>query len=293
MKISMSTRSPGEARRGLAIYLTLLVVGSGALEWWIIRHGGVQGPAGRLVLVLMYVPALSSIVARLIGREGFRDVSFRWGGRVGTRAALAAWLLPVAVGAIAYGIAWATGLASFAVPAKGELSGIANPSLRFLAMIPFALTIGTFFSGISAFGEELGWRGYLVPRLVEAGVRWPELTSALIWGFWHVPLILWGGYAVGPSPLLSAILFLTAITPVGLLLFRWRMTSGSVWPAVIAHASWNVVIQGVFDPFTTGTRALLWTGESGLLTVMTLWLVYIVARDAVWAGTRTAHSRGD
>ena len=97
-----------------------------------------------------------------------------------------------------------------------------------------------------------------------------------------------GGYAVGPSPLLSAILFLAVIIPVGLLLFRWRMTSGSVWPAVIAHASWNVLIQGVFDPFTTGTRALLWTGESGLLTVTTLWLVYLVARNAVWSGTKSA-----
>ena len=284
----MVTRTAAEARRGLVIYLTLLVVASTALEWWIITHGGLTGPAGRLVIVLMYVPALSSIVARLVGREGFGDVSFRWGGRVGTRALLAAWLLPVVVGAVAYGIAWNRGLAGLAVPSEGMLAGISNPTLRFLAMIPVALTIGTAFSGISAFGEELGWRGYLVPRLVEAGVRQPGLVSALIWCFWHVPLILWGGYAVGPSPLLSALLFVAAITPVGLLYARWRMASGSVWPAVIAHASWNIVIQGVFDRSTTGTEAALWIGESGILTVIVLWLVYFVARDTVWAGTRRA-----
>jgi membrane protease YdiL (CAAX protease family) len=287
----MMMRSPAEARRGLVIYLTLLVVASAALEWWIISHGGLTGPAGRLVIVLMYVPAISSIVARLVGREGFRDVSFRWGGRTGTRASLAAWLLPVVVGAVAYGIAWSTGLAGFAVPSEGMVAGISNPWLRFLLMFPVALTVGTALSGISAFGEELGWRGYLVPRLVEAGVPQPGLISALIWCFWHVPLILWGGYAAGPSPLLSALLFVAAITPVGLLYARWRMTSGSVWPAVIAHASWNIVIQGVFDRSTTGTQAALWIGESGILTVVVLWLVYFVARDAVWAGTRTAVSR--
>jgi membrane protease YdiL (CAAX protease family) len=282
------TRSAAQARRGLVIYLTLLVVASAALEWWIITHGGLRGPGGRLVIVLMYVPAIASIIARLVGREGFGDVSFRWGGRVGTRASLAAWLLPVAVGAVAYGVAWGTGLGRFAAPAEGELTGIANPWLRFLATIPLALTVGTLFSGISAFGEELGWRGYLVPRLVEAGVWRPDLTSTLIWCFWHVPLILWAGYATGPSPLLSALLFIAAITPVGLLMARWRMTTGSVWPAVIAHASWNIVIQAVFDQYTTGAESALWIGESGILTMIVLWAVYFAARDTAWAGTRTA-----
>jgi len=286
----MALRSAAEARRGLAIYFTLLVLASAALEWWIITHGGLNGPAGRLVIVLMYVPAFSSIVARLAGREGFGDVSFRWGGRVGTRAALAAWLLPVLVGAVAYGIAWNTGLAGFAVPAEGRLAGISSPFLRFLAMIPVALTIGTVLSAISAFGEELGWRGYMVPRLVESGVPQPFLISALIWCFWHVPLILWGGYAVGPSPLLSALLFIGAITPVGLLFARWRMASGSVWPPVIAHASWNVVIQGVFDRSSTGADAALWIGESGILTVVALWVTYLLVRNAAWAGTLTAES---
>ena len=286
----MVNRSPAEARRGLAIYFTLLVVCSAALEWWIITHGGLNGPAGRLVIFLMYVPAFSSVVARLVGREGFGDVSFRWGGRTGTRASLSAWLLPVLVGAVAYGIAWNTGLAGFAVPSEGKLAAIANPMLRFVAMIPLALTIGTVLSAISAFGEELGWRGYMIPRLVEAGVPQPFLIGTMVWCFWHVPLILWGGYAVGPSPLLSALLFVAAITPVGLLFARWRMASGSVWPAVIAHASWNVVIQGVFDRSTTGAESALWIGESGILTVIALWVTYFVVRNAAWAGTRTAES---
>lgn len=279
-------RTPEQARRGLRIYLAVLVVLSAGLEGTIIRLGGFVNPtAGALVLVLMYVPALASVVARLVGREGFEDVSFQWGGRTGTRAALAAWLLPVVVAAPVYGLAWASGLVPFAAPAGGTLASIGHPVLRLIAQLPLALTLGTLLSCLSAFGEEVGWRGYLVPRLVEAGAPRPYLISALIWCAWHVPLILWAGYATGPYPAMSALLFVASITPVGLLYARWRMASGSVWPAVIAHGSWNVVIQSVFDRFAPGDRSAVWVGESGILTVAMLWLVYALASKADWAGT--------
>jgi membrane protease YdiL (CAAX protease family) len=273
------------ARRGLSIYFGVLVVASAAIEAWLIAHGGLQGPWGWLVVVLMYVPLLSSVVARLANREGFGDVSFRWGGATGTRAALVAWLIPIAVGFLAYGVAWSAGLAVFTVPDQAPLGAAANPLVRLLASFPAALTLGTLVSCLFAFGEEVGWRGYLVPRLVEAGVRAPLLTSSLVWCAWHVPLILWGGYAVGPYPVLSALLFAASITPVGLLLGRWRLATGSVWPAVIAHGAWNEIIQSVFDRWTTGEAAALWVGESGVLSVAAVWLAYAAVRRARWAGT--------
>jgi membrane protease YdiL (CAAX protease family) len=239
----------------------------------------------------MYVPLLSSVITRLVWREGFSDISFKWGGAVGTRASLAAWLLPVVVGAVAYGIAWATGLATFTAPTGGMLAGIGSPILRFLAMIPLALTIGTVMSCLSAFGEEVGWRGYLVPRLVEGEFPAPFLVSALIWCAWHTPLILWGGYAVGSNPMLSVLLFCLSITPVGLLYARWRMASGSVWPCVIAHGAWNVVIQGVFDPFAPGEAAKTWIGESGVLTVVTMWVVFALIQRASWSGAQAVPER--
>jgi membrane protease YdiL (CAAX protease family) len=278
-----------QARRGLAVYFTVVVAVSATLEWWIISHGGLTGSSGWLVLPLMYTPALGSIVARIAGREGIHDISFRWGGWAGTRASLAAWLLPVAVGLAAYGLAWATGLVEFAPPAVSgsRLQSIANPSLRFLLTIPLALTIGMVLSCVYAFGEELGWRGYMVPRLVEAEVHAPDVVSGIIWCTWHVPLILWGGYAVGKHPALSVLLFFASIMPVALLYFRWRMTSGSLWPTVIAHGAWNVVIQSVFDRYSHGDGATLWVGESGLLTAAAMWVAFLLMRRARWAGTAT------
>lgn len=272
------------ARRGLRTYFTVVVVVSAALQGWIIAHGGLGGPWGVLVFPLMYTPTLASVIARLSGGEGFGDVSFRWGGAAGTRAAVTAWLFPVVVGTVAYGIAWTSGLAEFAMPTGGMLQGITNPVVRFLALLPVALTVGTLISCLSAFGEEVGWRGYMVPRLVQAGVARADVVSGVIWSVWHVPLILWGGYAVGEYPLLSALLFVATVVPAALFYFRWRMTSGSVWPAVIAHGSWNVVIQSVFDPFTHGAHAATWTGESGVLTVLVMWSLFALMHRARWAG---------
>lgn len=245
-------RTPQQARRGLAIYFIVLIAASAALEVTIIRRGGLTvAGVGPLIFALMYVPTLASIVARVLGREGIRDISFAWGGGTGTRAVITAWLVPVFVAVPAYGIAWSTGLVGFAAPATGTFSSIANPVVRLIALIPLALTMGTALSALSAFGEEVGWRGYIVPRLVEGQIPHAYLVSALVWCGWHVPLTLWGGYATGSMPALSALLFVAAILPVGLIYAKWRMASGSVWPCVIAHASRNVVVQSVFDPFAS------------------------------------------
>src|SRR5262249_61418193 len=94
--------------------------------------------------------------------------------------------------------------------------------------------------------------------------------NVLIWGLWHVPLILAGLYVTGPVPLLSAAVFM--VVAVGLTVpISWaRLATGSVWPAAIAHGAWNTVIQMIFDPSTTGPNHIVWVGESGLLTAATL-----------------------
>jgi uncharacterized protein len=66
------------ARRGLVIYFALVVVISGAIEAYIIMNPELFGTLW--VLALMWSPALASVIARLILKEGFSDVSFRFGG---------------------------------------------------------------------------------------------------------------------------------------------------------------------------------------------------------------------
>jgi uncharacterized protein len=262
------------ARRGVLAFLLVVAVLSGAVQAVIIGAGQLD-----LVMLLMWMPGLASILMRLARREGFADVSFRFGGRPTWVALLLVLLLPYVVGLVAYGLAWATGLATFAPPETVPLLG-ARPDLapgaRFALQAVTALLTGIVPAIASAAGEEIGWRGYLQLRLIDARVPAPILVCGVIWGLWHVPLILAGLYITGPVPLLSAAVFL--VVAVGLTVaFSWaRLATGSVWPAVVAHGAWNTVIQMLFDPSTAGPNHIVWVGESGLLTAATLAVLAVV-----------------
>jgi membrane protease YdiL (CAAX protease family) len=159
----------------------------------------------------------------------------------------------------------------------------------FVINLAVAATIVTIFSAPRAAGEEIGWRGYMLTRLIDAGVPKPILTSGLIWGLWHVPLILGGVYLAGPPPVLSALLFIVVATAFSFVFARLRLETGSVWPAIALHAAWNAIIQTAFDRASTGAGATLWIGESGILLALTTVLAAIIFSRGQWT-TQSARS---
>src|SRR5262249_55791514 len=235
---------------------------------------------------LMWTPAVASVVARLVLGEGFADVSFRLGGRWGWKAIGRALIFPIVIGLIAYGIAWMTGLVRFS-PEPFEwvapyVRDSASPVVVFVINLAMAATIVTILSAPRAAGEEIGWRGYMLTRLIDAGVPKPISTSSLIWGLWHVPLILGGVYLAGPPPALSAVLFMVLATAFSFVFARLRLETGSVWPAIALHAAWNAIIQIAFDRSSTGAGATLWIGESGILLALATVVAAITFSRGQW-----------
>lgn len=190
------------ARRGLAVYLTVVTLCSGLIEWLILRAGDRIEKHGGLILLLMWTPAAASLVARIVVPEAkVDDVSFRVGGTRGVRALLAAWFLPLVVCGFAYGIAWTAGLAGFDMSLETairahlgnqKMLAAMSPASRFGFYLGMALTIGTVVNCLAAAGEEIGWRGYMLTRLVDGQVPQPLLVSGIIWAAWHAPLIISG-----------------------------------------------------------------------------------------------------
>jgi membrane protease YdiL (CAAX protease family) len=76
-------------------------------------------------------------------------------------------------------------------------------------------------------------QGYMLRRLIDAGVPKPTLASGIIWALWHVPLILGGVYLAGVSPLVAASLWIVVAAAASLVLARIRLATGSIWPPII------------------------------------------------------------
>ena len=148
----------GKARRGLVIYLMCVIVGSAAVEFAMVRNGSSIAAQGGLVALLMWIPGLASVVARLALHEGFRDVSFRWGGRSGFKSLAVGWGFPLAVGVAAYGVAWVAGLAEIAPPQPDYFPRVSSLALKFVLSLVLGLTLLTLVGTLTAAGEEIGWR---------------------------------------------------------------------------------------------------------------------------------------
>ena len=232
------------ARRGLALYGALVLALSAPIQAVIIR-ADLDGGANGLVPWL-----------RLIG---------------------ALMLVPTIASAVAR-LALGEGFADVSFRLGGRRGRRAIGQALVFPLFAVSLLLNL----ILASGEEIGWRGYMLTRLIDAGVPRPVLASGLLWGLWHVPLVLWAGYADGPSPLLSAALLLVTTTALSYVMGRLRLETGSVWPAVVLHAVLNVAIQTGFDPAATGARAALWVGETGLLTVLVLVVAAVVLSRGRW-----------
>lgn len=264
------------ARQSLLIFACFLIPLSSFGYWiWVTFP---DAPFIFPTLAFSLSPGVASTLTRLVRREGFADFSFRLRGPHMGRAFLLALGLPLLVGAVAYGFAYLFGLAKFDPPPFPVAVG--SPLGQFGAIMGFSL-IGILLVFVPDAGEEIGWRGYMLPRMVEARLPQPVALSALVWGAWHLPAVLAGVYAVGPSRIMTAAGLIVATLAFGSILAWLRLSTGSVWPCVIAHAAWNSMINGGFTLATHHATENMWIGETGILVAVTLVIAALLLKR-IW-----------
>jgi membrane protease YdiL (CAAX protease family) len=182
---------------------------------------------GTLGMLGMFGPALAAVIMRLfVTKEGVRG---SLGAKRSWRYYAIAFLAPMILVTATIAVSSVTGLADFD-------AGSRSIWLLFLVL----LLINTPISTVATLGEEYGWRGYLLPRLLPLGEVKAALTVAAIWAPWHLPLLLVGLNYGGKNPF-AVLAFMLALTAaLSLLLTRlFVIAGGSVLVVAVAHASFN------------------------------------------------------
>jgi uncharacterized protein len=231
---------PNDAKKKILTYLLLAFALSSVFYWLILV--GAKGKSGELLVFgLMWCPGVAAIATRLAYQRNLRGMGWGWGR---TRYQLLSYLLPPAGALLVYGIVWLTG--------AGGFSAAALTTKRPLAVaLLLQATVGFLVNAVFALGEEIGWRGLLVPELAKVtGFTGTAVISGGVWIAYHYPLILFGDYHSSAPRWWSLALFTIGIWAASFG-FAWvRLKSGSLWTAVILHASHNLFIQQVFDRLT-------------------------------------------
>jgi membrane protease YdiL (CAAX protease family) len=210
----------------------------------------------------MFGPALAAVLVRLIRHEGFGDAGLRLRarGRKGAwRMYVAAYLVPPIVIALGIGFVLLVGLQHWALPENMQAMGRAitkalsstgqsQPKglttqelvvIDIVAQTALAFTFAILFNMIFTFGEEFGWRSYLLQRLAPLGGIPAAIITGIVWGLWHAPLIILYGYNYPGHPLLGVGMMVIFTVALGMI-FAWlRFRSGSVWPSTLSHAAIN------------------------------------------------------
>jgi len=216
----------------------------------------------------MWCPGIAAITTRLWFQRNLKGFGFCIGE---PRWQLLAIFLPIGAGLLMFGSSWLTGIASF-----NETGAATIFSVAFIPVFVFSILFNLF----AAAGEEIGWRGLLVPEMSRfMGFTELALLSGAIWTAWHFPLIIFSTYS-GAGPLwYSLLMFVPSVMGAGLILAWLRLRSGSLITAILFHGFWNYFIQSFYPTLTTQTpESEMMLGEFGWVSAA----IYILLALVFW-----------
>jgi membrane protease YdiL (CAAX protease family) len=158
----------------------------------------------------------------------------------------------------------------------------ASPAVSTAVYVLLAGSFGMAGSLSTALGEEIGWRGFLVPELFKTvGFTGTAVISGVVWACWHYPILIWADYNSG-TPTWYGLTCFTVMVIAGSIVFAWmRLKSGSLWTGAILHASHNLYVQDIFSPLTRNTGKTAWfIDEFGAIlpAVVLLFAIYFWRR---------------
>lgn len=211
-----------------------------------------------MATVYMWAPAMANVLTRLVTGEGTDDLYLRPNFTRNWAYWVAALVLPgilTVVGATVFyllfpqyfDVSATTMVEAGQAPSTGTVKGFTGGIWGAILFFTFvSLFVAPLFNAIPAFGEEFGWRGYLLPKLVPLGGRRAVVIVGFLWGVWHWPAIAMGqnyGLDYAGAPWLGFVGMAWFSVAAGIVLGWLVLHSGSVWPAAIGHGAINATFS--------------------------------------------------
>ncbi len=273
-------------RHPIPVFLLTTVLISSVFYFLIVKSGHMGGGWGAYVAGLMWSPGFAALLTcKYLGRD-LASLGWKWGK---TRYEVICYFIPLAYATVIYAFVWLTGLGG--VYSKGFVEKVTEsfglgpmPAWASIALyFVFTATFSVIRDCATVIGEEIGWRGFLVPELAKKhGFPATAMITGFIWAIWHYPIVLFADYK-SDTPVWYYLPLLTIMLPFLSFVWTWmRLKSGSIWPGVILHASHNTFIQAFFDPLTVHNRKTNYVANefgAGILVISILMALYFWRRS--------------
>jgi uncharacterized protein len=244
-------------------------------------------------------PGFAALCTCLLLRVPPGTLGWHWPAR---RFLSLAYFLPLIYAAPVYLLTWlfirgAFSLNSFEATMANTYGLARWPVLgTFGVGLPMLLTVSVMGELVWGVGEELGWRGFLFPRLLQRfGFHGACLISGSIWAVWHYPLILWTDWNPSTNAIFTLACFTIMIVGMAYIMGYLRVRSGSIWPCVLLHATHNTFVQNIFDPLTNPVgwaKYIATEFGAGLAVAMVVTATILVSRSHIREGFPLAATGG-
>ena len=257
-----------------------------SIPYWLSGQSA-QSPIFQVFAMLcMLTPLIATVITQMVHKEPvLRGLGIRWKLN---RWWLVAWLLPFFLVAAMIGLSclMPNTYLSFDNPLMTETLDKVNailpegkklsPTVFFLSQLPNGFIVGITINALIAFGEEIGWRGYLLKQFAGKKFLTTALIIGAIWGLWHAPLILMG-HNFPKHPVIGVLIMTLSCICLAPIVQYIRIKSGSVIAAAIFHGSFNAFATFVafplnrFDDLLTNPMGL-----AGIVVVLiTIGVLYL------------------
>lgn len=235
--------------------------------------------------LIMMVPAIGNLCTRIITKEGMKDHMLKWTwNKENTKYYLMSWLAPsilVIVGTLIYFIIfpeqydWNMTYFHDKVTKSGTIAEIDALRTTIISQLITAVILGPVVNCITCFGEEWGWRGYLLPKLIHImPTKVAVVVSGAIWGLWHLPLIIAGhnyGIDYPGYPFAGIAMMILFCIFTGIFNSYVCLKANSCIPGIIVHGAINsIAAVGVYFTYDGGNQLLgpACTGIIGMIPII-------------------------